>query len=131
MNDSTEQVMRGWRARQPSVELRKRIFASEAAPLEFRRATRDWTAFTRWLVPAMGCCFVLTGMALDPSTDISAGARQPVMSQQVAYSVEAGRKGWGGCKNTVPAKNLEWTFGFRSSSSTGSFVGSDTNKLRK
>jgi hypothetical protein len=123
--------MRGWQPRQPSAGLRKRIFAPEMAPLEARRAILDWAGFARWLVPAMGCCCVVVGIALDPSTDIPTGAKQPVVSQQVAYSLEAGRKGWGGSKNTVPKKNLEWTFAFRSSSSTDSFVGSDTNMLRK
>src|SRR3954464_12573318 len=130
MNDSTEQVMRGWQPRQPSAGLRKRIFAAETAPLE-ARSPLDWAGFTRWLVPAMGCCVVVMGIALDPSTDIPTGAKEPVVGQQVAYSLEAGRKGWGGSKNTIPKKNLEWTFGFRSSSSSDSFVGSDTNKLRK
>ena len=122
--------MRGWQLRQPSAGLRKRIFAPESAPLETRRAVLDWAGFMRWLVPAMGCCCVVIGIAMDLSTDIPTGVRQPV-GQQVAYSVEAGRKGWGGSKNTVPKKNLEWTFAFRSSSSTDSFVGSDTNMLRK
>ena|ERR1044071_3159484 len=130
MNDSAEQLMRGWQPRQPSAGLRKRIFASEPAPIKVRRAAVDWAGITRWLMPAMGCCFVLAGIALDPSTNVPVGARQPV-GQQVAYSVEAGRKGWGGSKNTVPARSLEWTFGLRSSSSTDSFVGSDTNMLRK
>jgi len=131
MNESTEQVMRGWQPRQPSPGLRKRIFASDRAPVEFARAPLDWAGFMRWLVPAMGCCVVVAGIALDPSTNIPSGAKAPVVAQQVAYSVEAGRKGWGGSKNTVPKKNLEWTFGFRSSSSSDSFVGSDTNMLRK
>ena len=87
--------------------------------------------FMRWLVPALGCCVVVIGIALDPSDDIPSGAREPVGEQQAAFSVEAGRKGWGGYKNTVPKKNLEWTLAFRSSSSTDSFVGSDTNMLRK
>jgi hypothetical protein len=93
----------------------------------------DWAGFMRWLVPAMGCCVVVIGIALDPSDDIPSGARDPVTGQQVAYSVEAGRKGWGGYKNTVPMKNLEWTFAFHSSFSGDSFVGSDsdTNMLRK
>jgi hypothetical protein len=123
--------MRGWRPCQPSAELRKRIFASEGAPVEFARAPLDWAGFMRWLVPAMGCCVVVTGIALDPSTNLPSGARETMGTQQVAYSLEAGRKGWGGSKNTIPAKNLEWTFAQRSSSSTDSFVGSDTNMLRK
>jgi len=131
MNESTEQVMRGWRPCQPSPGLRKRIFASDPAPVEFARAPLDFAGLMRWVVPALGCCVVIIGIALDPSDDIPSGAREPVGERQAAFSVEAGRKGWGGYKNTVPMKNLEWTLAFRSSSSTDSFVGSDTNMLRK
>jgi hypothetical protein len=91
----------------------------------------DWAGFMRWLVPALGCCVVVTGIALDPNDDIPSGLKQPIGGQQVAYSVEAARKGWGGYKNTIPARNLEWTFAWRSSSSTDSFMGTDTNMLRK
>jgi hypothetical protein len=99
--------------------------------VEFARAPLDFAGLMRWLVPALGCCVVVIGIALDPSDDIPSAAREPVGERQAAFSVEAGRKGWGGYKNTVPKKNLEWTLAFRSSSSTDSFVGSDTNMLRK
>ena len=128
MNDSTEQVMKAWQPRQPSPALRRRIFAAE--PVEFSRAPLDWAAFTRWLVPALGCFLVFAGMALDPSTHVPGSFARP-SSQQVAYSVEAERKGWGGAKNTVPAKSLEWTVARPSVSSSDSFVRSDTNSLRK
>ena len=66
MNESTEQVMRGWRPCQPSPGLRKRIFASDPAPVEFARAPLDFAGLMRWLVPALGCCVVIIGIALDP-----------------------------------------------------------------
>ena len=94
------------------------------------RAPLDWAGFTRWMVPALGCFVVLTGMAFDPSTQVRSGFATP-STHQVAYSVEAERTGWGGAKNTVPAKNLEWTVAQPSRSSSDSFVGSDTNSLRK
>ena len=128
MNDSTEQAMKAWQPRQPSQALRKRIFAAE--PVELTRTPLDWAAFTRWVVPALGCFVVVTGMALDPRTPVPGGFRAPT-TQQVAYSVEAERKGWGGDKNTVPAKSLEWTVSSPSASSSDSFVGTDTNRLRK
>ena len=130
MNDSTEQVMKAWQPRQPSAALRRRIFATEAQPVEVRRAPLDWAGFTRWMVPALGCFVVFTGMAFDPSTQVRSGFSTP-STHQVAYSVEAERTGWGGAKNTVPAKNLEWTVAQPSRSSSDSFVGSDTNSLRK
>ena len=130
MNDSTEPLMKAWQPRQPSPGLRRRIFATEPEPAEFRRGPLDWAGFTRWLVPALGCFVVFTGMALDPSTQ-SPGSFATPSAQQVAYSIEAGRTGWGGAKNTVPAKNLEWTVAQPSRSSSDSFVGSDTNSLRK
>ena len=128
MNNSTEQVMKAWQPRQPSPALRRRIFAAE--PVEILRAPLDWAAFTRWLVPALGCFVVFTGMALDPSMQATGSFTTPA-GQQVAYSVEAERKGWGGAKNTVPVKNLEWTVSGPSVSSSDSFLGSDTNSLRK
>src|SRR5687767_1987333 len=124
MNDSTEQVMKAWQPRQPSPALRKRIFATEASAVEVRRAPMDWADFTRWVVPALGCFMVFAGMALDPSMQASGGFAAP-STHQVAYSIEAGRTGWGGAKNTVPAKNLEWTVAQPSRSSSDSFVGSD------
>jgi hypothetical protein len=130
MNDSTEQVMKAWQPRQPSRGLRSRIFATEPAAAEVLRAPLDWASFTRWLVPALGCFVVFAGMALDPSTQVHGSFATPT-SHQIAYSIEAGRTGWGGDKNTIPAKNLEWTVGQPSRSSSHSFVGSGTNSLRK
>ena len=120
--------MKAWQPRQPSPALRRRIFAAE--PVEILRAPLDWAAFTRWIVPALGCFVVFTGMALDPSMQPRGSFTTPA-GQQVAYSVEAERKGWGGAKNTVPVKNLEWTVSGPSVSSSDSFLGSDTNSLRK
>jgi hypothetical protein len=83
----------------------------------------------RWLVPALGCCTILMGIALDPTTNIPAGAMGPLAGQHVAFAMAEGH---GDCvKNTVPAKNLQWTFGQPSRSSSASFVGSDTNRLRQ
>ncbi|HUS34423.1 MAG TPA: hypothetical protein VM680_03630 [Verrucomicrobiae bacterium] len=122
--------MKAWQPRQPSPALRARIFATETQPVEFCRAPLDWADFTRWLVPALGCFVVFAGMALDPSMQAT-GAFATPSTHQVAYSIEAERTGWGGAKNTVPAKNLEWTVAQPSRSSSDSFVGSDTNSLRK
>lgn len=130
MNDSTEQVMKAWQPRQPSPGLRQRIFATEPQPVEIRGGHVDWASFTRWLVPALGCFVVFAGIALDPSIQ-TRGAFAAPSGHQVAYSIEANRTGWGGAKNTVPARSLEWTVAQPSRSSSDSFVGSDTNSLRK
>ena len=122
--------MKAWQPRQPSPGLRQRIFATEPAAVELRGAVGNWADFTRWLVPALGCFVVFAGMALDPSVQ-KGGAFAAPAAHQVAYSIEAGRTGWGGDKNTIPAKNLEWTVSQPSRSSSDSFVGSDTNSLRK
>jgi hypothetical protein len=124
--------MRAWQPRPASPGLRKRIFASDPAPIvEFARIPLDWAGFLRWLVPALGCCVVVVGIALDPSDTVPSASKQPIVGQQVDYSVEAMRKGWGGYKNTVPARSFEWTFAWHWSSSTDSFMGTDTNMLRK
>jgi hypothetical protein len=129
MNDSTEQLMKAWRLRQPSPGLRERIFVSESAPADFARGPLDWAGLTRWLVPALGCFAILVGMALDPRTRIPAGAMEPLAGQHTSFAMAEGH---GDCiKNSIPAKNLEWTFGRRSSPSNDSFVGSDTNTLPK
>jgi hypothetical protein len=130
MNDSTEQLMKAWQPRQPSPSLRRRLFAPEApSPVEFARAPLDWAGFTRWLVPALGCFTILMGIALDPTTRIPAGAMAPLASQHLTFAMAEGH---GDCvKNTIPAKNLQWTFGAPSRSSSDSFAGADTNRLRK
>ena len=85
MNDSTEQVMKAWQPRQPSAALRRRIFATEPQPVEIRRAPLDWAGFTRWMVPALGCFVVFTGMAFDPSTQARSGFATP-STHQVVFS---------------------------------------------
>src|SRR5438132_12319511 len=122
MNDSTEQLMKAWRPHPPSPGLRRRIFASEPDRAEFSRAPLDWAGFMRWLVPALGCFTILIGIALDPTTRIPAGAIGPLANQHLAFAMVEGH---GDCvKNTIPAKNLQWTFGQPSPSSNASFAGS-------
>src|SRR5687767_13779885 len=128
MNDSTEQLVKAWQPRQPSPALRRRIFAAE--PAELSRAPVNGAGFTRWLVPALGCFVVFTGIALDPSMQVP-GSFAPPAGQQVAYSVEAVHKDWCGAKNTVPANNFEWTVSQPSVSSSDSFAGSVTNSLHQ
>lgn len=121
--------MKAWQPRPPSPGLRKRIFVTEPNRAEFARAPLDWAGFMRWMVPALGCFTILVGIALDPNTRIPAGAMGPIAGQHLSFAMVEGH---GDCvKNTIPTKNFEWTFGQRSPSSTDSFVGSDTNMLRK
>jgi hypothetical protein len=129
MNDSTEQLLKAWPLRQPSPGLRQRIFVSKPDAAEFARGPLDLAGLMRWLVPALGCFVILMGMALDPTTHIPSGALGPLAGQHMSFAMAEGH---GDCvKNRIPAKTFEWTFGQRSSSSSDSFVGSDTNMLRK
>ena len=121
--------MKAWRPRPASRGLRGRIFASEPDRNEFARGPLDLAGFMRWLVPALGCCTIIMGIALDPTTNIPAGAMGPLAGQHATFAMAEGH---GDCvKNTVPTKNLQWTFGQPSPSSSASFVGSDTNRLRQ
>src|SRR6476646_2815294 len=101
MNNSTERLMKAWRLRQPSPALRKRIFASDTADVEFARSPLDWAGLTRWLVPALGCFAILLGMALDPRTRIPAGAMAPLAGQHASFAMAEGHGDW--IKNNVPA----------------------------
>jgi hypothetical protein len=69
------------------------------------------------------------GIALDPTTNVPARTPGPLSGQHIAFAMAEGQ---GDCvKNAIPNKNLQWTFGQPSPSSSPSFVGSDTNKLRQ
>jgi hypothetical protein len=142
MNDSTERILKAWKLRQPSAELRSRIFASEteAAPAVALSAPGsafawafpafDWAGLFRWLVPAMGC-FVLAGGAwLEPSFPAHAASPTVTPDQYLAMADSAHTDF---PRNNVPATTLNWTFGRASSSSNGSFVRAEqlTNTLFK
>src|SRR5689334_14437031 len=120
MNDSTEQMMKGWRPRQPSPGLRNRIFASDAASTPTTAALRvfDLASLMHWLVPALGCFVLVTGTLNHPDFHTSLSARESNLASAVVYGV-----------NKVPATTLEWTFGQPSISSNDSFLRTETNTL--
>lgn len=117
--------MRAWRLRQPSAELRSRIFAAEPAPEVALIRPLDWPAFTRWLVPAMGC-FLLATATLRERPVRAAGPMGDLSTQMLAFSMGSALE-----HNNIPATTLEWTFGRPSTSSSDSFIRTVTNTLSK
>lgn len=130
MNDSTEEMMKEWRLRQPSAGLRSRIFAPETAKSRATLVVADrpfgFTMLMRWLVPAVGC-FVMVTTALTHSELPVGRLTEPLSGQQLAFSTATRHTSM----NNVPATTVEWTFGRASSSNNDSFVRMVTNTLIK
>ena len=124
MNDSSEQVMKEWRLRQPSPELRRRIFAPEpAGAAVMAEGQFDFTLLLRWLVPAVGC-FAMVMLTHSEAT--APAAMEPLGGeQQLAFSTATRHTSM----NNVPTTTVEWTFGRASSSNNDSYVRMVTNEL--
>ena len=122
--------MKEWRLRQPSPELRSRIFAPERAEavgaVHGAESRFDFTVLMRLLAPAVGC-FVLVTATLSHPEMRSTDASEPLSGQQLAFSTATRHTSM----NNVPAKTVEWTFGRASSSNNDSFVRMVTNTLIK
>lgn len=121
--------MKQWRPRPASEGLRSRIFASE------QKIARDeapeglaWHGMMRWLVPALGCFLLATASFVGPDAPV-ATRKGSLEEQRMAVSLVSAATDFN--KNSVPATTLEWTFGQRSSSSSDSFPGAETNLLSK
>jgi hypothetical protein len=124
--------MKDWRPRRASAELRKRIFAPEAAvtpALKLERPHFDWAGVTRWLVPAMGCFVMVTASLSHPQFD--GRLPQMVAFSEPGQSVSANAPSSSFGNNSVPVTTVEWTFGRSSSSNNDSFVRTETNTLIK
>ena len=118
--------MKKWQPRPPSVGLRSRIFASESnTAAAFEKRPLDFATLTRWLIPAMGCFIMVTGSLRDRqmATPQSTG---PLAGQLLAFSMGSALE-----HNNIPATTLEWTFGRPSTSSSDSFIRTETNTLSK
>lgn len=133
MSDWNPLELRKWAPRQPSPELRARIFVADTPPavaLGF-----DVRELTRWIVPVFGCFLLVmaslsnqlhprygielaeTNFVLPLLTDDNAGVMPP---SQTEHSM----------MNNIPAKTLEWSFGPRNAAtSVGTILISYTNKL--
>ena len=133
MSDWNPLELRKWTPRQPSPELRARIFRAEpqsAAAISF-----DFRELTRWIVPAFGCFLLVmaslsshlhprygielaeTNFVFPSLTDDSSGV---MPASPTEHSM----------MNNIPAKTLEWSFGPRSAAtSVGTILISYTNKL--
>jgi hypothetical protein len=118
-------MMKQWQPRPPSPGLRSRIFASEPKAAAFEKRPLDFATLTRWLIPAMGCFIMVTGSLRDRpmATPQSTG---PLSGQLLAFSMGSALE-----HNNIPATTLEWTFGRPSSSSSDSFIRTETNTLSK
>jgi hypothetical protein len=122
--------MKGWRPRPASAGLRNRIFACEAEQARtaaYARERFDVAALTRWLAPALGCFILATATLVQPDAPARAASLGPVEGREMAFSIATGHSG----HNNIPATAVEWTFGRHSASNSDSFVGSETNQLRK
>jgi hypothetical protein len=133
MSDWNPLELRKRTPRQPSPELRTRIFATDAHPavaLGF-----DVRELTRWIVPVFGCFLLVmaslsshlhprygialaeTNFVLPPLTDDSPGI---MPASRTEHSM----------MNSIPAKTLEWSFGPRNAAtSVGTILIAYTNKL--
>ena len=120
--------MKAWRPSPPSQGLRSRIFVTEAeAEPVIERAGFDFSALTRWLVPAVGCFLILTASVVPPE----AQPAEAWSGDRLAYSAMASAHRDINQKNTVPATSLERTFGQRAVVTSDPFAGSETNTLSK
>jgi hypothetical protein len=110
--------LRRWAPRQPSPELRRRIFRQVAAP---EASPRNLVAdFSQWLVPAFGCFLLVAGtltsrypahavLPIGATNFLSAETGNGYTEMVIASGADHSDK------NSLPAPRLEWTFGGRSS----------------
>lgn len=128
---------RKWKPRQPSPELRARIFG--AAPEAQAAATFDLRDLTRWIVPAFGCfLLVLATLSnhLPPQYALQLSATNfvfPALTEETTSVVMPGSYDHNSGVNAIPAKKFELNFGSRpaltSLTGLGSILISYTNKL--
>lgn len=117
--------MKAWQPRRASQELRRRIFAFEAAePAEIDFSVRD---FSRWLVPAMGCFLMVAATLVNPQPHAVTAQAGALGDQAMAFSIAAHHSG----VNNTPARTLEWTFARAASNTGDSFSPSETNQLTR
>ena len=133
MNDWNPLDLRKFKPRQPSPELRARIFATEQS---VGAIAFDLRELTRWLVPAFGCFLLVLGSlshhwnpryAVDlASTNLvlpSLDEEHPSVLPPPSAHKHSGVNG-------VPAKTLEWNYRPHSAvTSMGTILISYTNKL--
>src|SRR5262245_47910711 len=116
--NSLESDLRRWTPRQPSPELRQRIFGvpprAATPPIRF-------ADFTQWLVPVFGCFLLVVGTLSSryPSHEAFplAAATNMLLSENSAAYNEAviAASADHSDKNSLPVPRLEWSFGNRSS----------------
>ena len=143
--DSLETELKKWTPRQPSPELRARIFRAPAQMASIRTGRRAadrgfFADLTYWLVPALGCFLLAAGTLshrypVHGPIALSAGATNLLLPDgHGAYSEAAIASRLSGANhsdvNALPAPRLEWSFGSSASSTppTAAAV-SYTNKI--
>ncbi len=124
---------RKWKPRQPSPELRARIFATQpSVPSTIAFDLRD---LTRWIVPAVGCFMLAMGSLSDRwhvRTSMDADSAQFVLPS--LHEESAGQFPPSSTEhsvmNNIPTKTLEWSIGPRTATtSMGTILIAYTNKL--
>jgi hypothetical protein len=128
--------LRKWKPRQPSPELRARIFCTE--PEVVPSAAFDLRELTRWLVPAFGCfMLVMASLSthLQPHYGMELAATNfvlPSLEEEGAAAMVPPTSTKHSMMNCIPAKTFEWTFAQASSAtSVSTLLISYTNKLIK
>jgi hypothetical protein len=127
--NSIQNELRKWTPRQPSPELRSRIFGKQAEAIRFHLPD-----FSRLLAPVFAC-FVLVMATLSTrmhehdafrraaTNDLLPGFdrqnNQLVLAQSINHSGV----------NAVPVKRMEWNFGAARPVAIGAALVSYTNKL--
>jgi len=131
--NSIENQLRKWTLRQPSPELKGRIFARE----EMEESVRlfNFGDASRWFVPALGCFLLVMSslsMKFQDSNVLQLAATNMLVSSssnedaRVMYYSKQEHSD----KNSIPYKRLEYSFGKKQGlPGIGSFLISYTNRL--
>lgn len=125
--------MRRWTPRQPSPELRARIFGVQApVQIPVQAAARTLGDFSRWLVPAFGCFLLVVGGLSQRVSDplggsaetnwlgAQSGGNSRIMLAQSRQHSEI---------NAIPATRMERSIGRAELAQPGRTATSHTNQL--
>ena len=139
MSDWNPLELRKWNPRQPSPELRAKIFAAESAESTAGGAVAfSLGDVTRWIVPAFGC-FLLAVGGLSSHVHTRYGAQLAAETATVFPLLSEASGGQlppestkHSVMNSIPARRLEWIYGPRTAATSAStLLISYTNKLMR